>query len=523
MAGPLVRTVDAGGGGPAVTLAAMATTLAPPPVPEAAGRRFAGAPAASLRVLAVLTVAAAVLRFATLDVQSLWGDESATVLLLRQPLGTMLSHLGSSESTPPLYYVLAWLWTHVFGDGAVGVRSFSALVGVATVPVAWAAARAASERAGLWAAALAAASPLSFYYAQEARAYALLILLAGLGFVAFMRALEAPSRRSLGLWAGVSVLALLTHYFAAFVIAGEALWLMRRHGLRLTALACTPIGVVGLALAPLAARQRSDGKSDWIEGTSLASRLAQAPKQFLVGIDSPAELVAAGLAGLLAVAAIGLVVRRGDRAERRVATLAASVAGVALGLPLLLSLSGAIDLFNGRNVVAAWVPVAALVAVGLGTAAAPRLGAALGTGLVLVMLATIAGILTGPEYQRDDNRGIADALRAPAVARTIVAPVNADLPLHVYLPRVTRLPDRQRTVVTRALAFVNYGQRQTGGPPLAPAWPTRPPAGFRLTRVTHHANYVVALYRAPAPVAVDLRPLRRLAGDGAVAEQQPVG
>ena len=50
----------------------------------------------------------------------------------------MLRAIPDSESTPPLYYVLAWLWTHVFGTGEVGLRSLSALLGTATIVVVWA-------------------------------------------------------------------------------------------------------------------------------------------------------------------------------------------------------------------------------------------------------------------------------------------------------------------------------------------------------------------------------------------------
>ncbi|MDQ3722555.1 MAG: hypothetical protein M3376_05690, partial [Actinomycetota bacterium] len=76
----------------------------------------------------VLAVGAA-LRFATLDGQSLWLDEAVTARLLRLDLGALWQAIPDSESTPPLYYVLAWLWTQVFGTGEVGMRSLSALFG----------------------------------------------------------------------------------------------------------------------------------------------------------------------------------------------------------------------------------------------------------------------------------------------------------------------------------------------------------------------------------------------------------
>jgi uncharacterized membrane protein len=72
----------------------------------------------------LVCVGGAALRFATLDVQSLWYDEAVTAQLLRMDLSGLLHAIGDSESSPPLYYVLAWLWTHVFGTGEVGLRSF---------------------------------------------------------------------------------------------------------------------------------------------------------------------------------------------------------------------------------------------------------------------------------------------------------------------------------------------------------------------------------------------------------------
>ncbi|HEU0317212.1 MAG TPA: glycosyltransferase family 39 protein, partial [Solirubrobacteraceae bacterium] len=125
-----------------------------------------------------LTLAAAALRFATLGQQSFWFDEASTGRLMRMGLGSMIRALPDGESTPPLYYVLAWVWTRAFGTGEVGLRSLSALAGTLTVLAVYAAAaRLFDRRAGLAAAALATFSPLLIWYSQEARAYALLVLL----------------------------------------------------------------------------------------------------------------------------------------------------------------------------------------------------------------------------------------------------------------------------------------------------------------------------------------------------------
>ena len=47
----------------------------------------------------------------------------------------------------------------------------------------------------------------------------------------------------------------------------------------------------------------------------------------------------------------------------------AIVAGTAIALPLLLAASPLVDVYDGRNVIAAWAPLAVLVAIGLGVAA----------------------------------------------------------------------------------------------------------------------------------------------------------
>src|SRR5215211_79257 len=193
-------------------------------------------PQATLIALAALTGLAALLRFSTLDLQSYWFDESVTVSLVRLDLGGMLARIPDSESTPPLYYLLAWPWSKAFGSGEVGLRSLSALLGTATVPLAYAAARElCSRRVGLALAALAAVNPVLVWYSQEARAYALLVLLTTLSLWSFARLLRRPSAAVAAAWAAASGLALLTHYFAAFAVLPEAVWLAvaasRRHAL----------------------------------------------------------------------------------------------------------------------------------------------------------------------------------------------------------------------------------------------------------------------------------------------------
>ena len=427
-----------------------------------------------------LMLGAAVLRFATLDVQSIWLDESATMVLVRRglvghALAPALERVGAA----------AVLRARMGLDAAVRRRA-------ARLPRLLCARRSAdrpgplrgraafSPRIGLWAAALAAVNPAMYYYSQEARAYALVVLLSAAALVLWQRALERSDRRSLWLWSGMSILAVLTHYFAAFLFLAEAVVLARRRGFRPTLAPVGAVLLVGIALLPLALRQRADGKSNWIEGASLASRIAESAKQFLVGLYGPLEVLAALLAALLAAGAVALLLRYGDRRERASARDMAIVAGTAIALPLLLAASRLVDVYDGRNIIAVWAPCAVVVAIGLGVARAPRAGAALGAGLCAVSLGVIAATNALPAYQRDDWRGAAHALPAHARERVIVGPRNSALPLSIYLPATREAAGRY--VAARELDFVALRRRRTGRSPAAPAVPTRAPAGFRLVQ-----------------------------------------
>src|SRR5205807_9370343 len=143
-----------------------------------------------------LTLLAALLRFATLAFKGFWGDGISPGLLVHQPFGQMLAGIARLESTPPLYYAVAWLWTKVFGTSEAGLRSLSALAGTATVPIVYLAARELlTRRAAVLAAGLVALNPLLIWYSQDGRSYALLVLMCSAGLLWFARALRTSSAR----------------------------------------------------------------------------------------------------------------------------------------------------------------------------------------------------------------------------------------------------------------------------------------------------------------------------------------
>ncbi len=174
-----------------------------------------------------LTALGASIRFSTLGLQSYRHDEAVTAgRVLASSLSQTMHQVWAGESTPPLYYFLAWLWMHPFGVHEVGLRSLSALFGTATIPVAYLIGRElVGRRTGIALAAIVAVNPMLVWYSQDARAYALLVLLSSVALLFFLRARRTASARDLAWWAVFSALALATHYFAFFPLAIETVWL----------------------------------------------------------------------------------------------------------------------------------------------------------------------------------------------------------------------------------------------------------------------------------------------------------
>ncbi|MGH9189266.1 MAG: glycosyltransferase family 39 protein [Acidimicrobiales bacterium] len=177
-------------------------------------------PVAVAVLSAAAMVAAVALRFRATS--PLWLDEALTVNIARLPLRDLVGALRQ-DGAPPLYFALLHVWTAVFGQGDVAVRALSGVLSVATLPVTWLAGRRLGGQRVAWAALLLlAASPFAIRYATEARMYSLLTLLAVIGYLAVVRALERPTLPHLGAVAVVTGLLLLTHYWSLFLLAAVA-------------------------------------------------------------------------------------------------------------------------------------------------------------------------------------------------------------------------------------------------------------------------------------------------------------
>ena len=459
----------------------------------------------------VLTGVGAALRFATIDQQSYWYDEAITASLLDGSLIDVFRGIVDTESTPPLYYVIGWLWAQAVGSDEWQLRSLSAVVGTLVVPVAFAAGRVvATVRVGLAAAALAAVSPMLVWYSQEARAYALLTLLGGLSFVLFALARSQPTDRRLAWWAIVSALAIATHYFAGFVVLAEGALLFRAHPrLRSMRWALGGVAAAALCLLPLAAVQASHRRLGWVGGIELSDRVAEA-LQRLVTAGQPSSWAGAtgaeltpyvwiAEAAVLGLAAV-LVATRASAEERSGAVVALQVAAVGIGLPIAMAVGADLvsggdgDYFLDRNLLGAWVPLAVFVAGGLAARRAGVAGIACLAAVLCWSLVVYVDIATSPELQRDDWRAVAGALPDDERAVVVVYPAYQSAALRRQRPDLVEQagPGAADTVTLVLAGF-------TGAPDTF-----RVPDGFAENQREEIQHFVVVDYVRDG--AVELRP-----------------
>jgi mannosyltransferase len=141
------------------------------------GRDFLRAPGIAW---VLIIVVATLVRVYQLGRLSFWYDEVVTMRLARaENPAQLFERLFQIDATrAPLHPLLLQLWIKLFGPSEAAARSLSVLAGVVTIVLIFEIGRVGFDAAtGLWAAWLAALSPLLIVYSREARMYALLVMI----------------------------------------------------------------------------------------------------------------------------------------------------------------------------------------------------------------------------------------------------------------------------------------------------------------------------------------------------------
>jgi hypothetical protein len=237
-----------------------------------------------------------------------------------------------------------------------------------------------------------------------------------------------------------SALAVLTHFFAIFLIAAEAVWLLYVIRDRAIVISVGVVAAVQAALLPVLLAHAGSSRTSFIGATLLSGRIQQVPVSFGLGTLSHGPAVHYGLLGAAALVAalIVLLVVGADTQELRGAGAAALMAAAVLLGPLVFALLGA-DFYIDRALIAAWIPLAVVV----GAACTARRTQVAGAVVALVLLASFVyaqvKIDGNSRYQRPNWRGVAQAIGAASPGARAIVAYDAGLatdPLAIYLPGV---------------------------------------------------------------------------------------
>lgn len=329
-------------------------------------------------LLAATMLLAAALRAYGIGAASLWNDELFSRYYAQLGLPFLWTQGFSVETTPPTYYTLLVGWMRLFGTSEAAMRSLSLVASVGTVPLVYLLAREfAGVAVALLAALLFALSPMQIYFAQEARAYALMLLpvaLALLGLARFLR--EPRATRHLVMYGVGATLAVYVHttsillvaalnlaFLTALVGDGGAIgWpgLRRWPGLLrwIAANAVVTLLCVPEALAML--REVGANRLSWMRPVNAHDILLSLGVLVTGPATHPGKL-SIGL-GMLALAALAAAVWQ-LRPERR--AFAVLVAAPAVDLALILLAGLRQPILVPRVLCWMWLPLSVLLACGL--------------------------------------------------------------------------------------------------------------------------------------------------------------
>lgn len=172
-----------------------------------------------------------VLRMYGLGDESIWIDEGQTVAYAMKSYGEIIAYCAR-DVHPPLYLFFMHEWTSWFGTSEVALRAPSALFGILTLFVAGRLARRLLKTEGaVVAIGVMALSYMGIAFSQEARSYALLLLVIVWVWDRFLAFLDHPDFATGGWFAVATALLLYVHTFAVFIIfSHQLLFLWRLAG-----------------------------------------------------------------------------------------------------------------------------------------------------------------------------------------------------------------------------------------------------------------------------------------------------
>jgi mannosyltransferase len=336
-----------------------------------------------LALITVITVGGLLLRLPSFN-DSLAGDEISTFYIVAgHSLGRVMALVYSrQETTPPLYFILAWATKGLLGSAAQSIRLVSLLTGAAAIPLTfllglWTVGR----RAALVAATLVACSPYMIYFSTEARAYMLVLFCALLSSISLLRALD--TNRPLW-WVGYAAstcAAVYSHYTVVFFLVAQLTWAFWFQPKARRALVISNVAA-GIAFLPWLGGLRADlaAPNSVILIPVNVHEIDGLLENFWIGNPIITIKVLPGLLALvlavagLALGALGLLLkwRKRRRPRRQIPPRVVLIIVLAVAPAVLMILYSwlRVDVLGGGNIIASWPAIA--LAMGALVTAPPR-------------------------------------------------------------------------------------------------------------------------------------------------------
>lgn len=175
--------------------------------------------------LGPILILGGLLRFYNNTAVALWHDEAFSALYLRYPWAEMMRRIGL-DVHPPFYYWVLRLWTYVFGQGLLSLRSLSILFGIMTIYAGYLFVKLAfeNERLAILAAFFLAINPFQIQYSLEARMYTLGTFLILLSSYFLIKALRTNKNFHWIIYGVLTAANFYTHYFLFFSVVAQGLY-----------------------------------------------------------------------------------------------------------------------------------------------------------------------------------------------------------------------------------------------------------------------------------------------------------
>lgn len=170
--------------------------------------------------------------------QSLWLDESIEALALMGRMGPLMTY-ALADYQPPLYHLIGWLNTQVFGYSEIALRLPSLISGLLTVFfVIKIGEFVASKKVGIIAGLLAATSPLLIYYSVEGRTYAMTAFFVTASFYYYIQLLDRKNNSKLCTMYYVlfTICFIYTSYLSWFALLAQGLYALYKKRFDLVAM-----------------------------------------------------------------------------------------------------------------------------------------------------------------------------------------------------------------------------------------------------------------------------------------------